>query len=192
YETPLGLAPLDVEFLRRLAECEGVTHHPSVHDVEHSVQIEVPFLQSALGETPLVPIVVGQFDAAATERMAEILLRLMDDRTLIVASSDFTHYGASFGYLPFHSDIEENIRMLDLGAYTMIEEKDCRGFMKYCDETGATICGRDAIGILLSMLGPESEAHRLSYQTSGNLTGEWDHSVSYLSVAFTGNWSLPG
>ena len=76
----------------------------------------------------------------------------MDDRTALVVSSDFTHYGPNFGYVPFRTNVAENLRQLDGGAMEKILAGDPDGFAAYCEDTGATICGQDAIGVLLRML----------------------------------------
>ena len=188
YATPLGEVPLDTAFI------DALLRHPMFHTVaqahqgEHSVQIEIPLLQKALGDFLLVPIVVGQLDLAASRSMAEILLSLVDEETLVTVSSDFTHYGSNYGYAPFKEDIPENLEKLDMGAYAQIRDRDAQGFYNYIQETGATICGRCPITVLLSMLPGDAEAHSLRYDTSGALTKDFSNSVSYLSVGFTGAW----
>jgi AmmeMemoRadiSam system protein A len=57
--------------------------------------------------------------------------------------------------------------------------------------TGATICGRSPIAIMLAMLPAEAKVQLLKYDTSGNLTGDWSHCVSYVSAAVTGQWKSP-
>ena len=64
------------------------------------------------------------------------------------------------------------------------ERADAEGFAAYCEETGATICGQDPIGVLLRMLPAGFTASELAYDTSGRVTGDFDHSVSYASLAF--------
>ena len=65
-----------------------------------------------------------------------------------------------------------------------ILELDRDGFDRYVVETGATICGRVAIDVLLGMLQPATRAELVAYDTSGRMTGDWNHSVSYASIAF--------
>jgi len=68
-----------------------------------------------------------------------------------------------------------------------IQVLDARGFVDYVDQTGATICGRAGIALLLEILKPLGDvtASELTYTTSGSLTGEWSTSVSYCAIAFT-------
>ena len=186
--TPLGEVALDLEFIRDLKKHNIIKTIPSAHDGEHSVQIEVPLLQKVLGDFKLVPIVVGQLDLAATHRLAKVLLGLIDENTLVVASSDFTHYGASFRYTPFKEDISENLKKLAMDAFGFIEKKDLEGFFGHLEKTRDTICGRCPVGILLAMLPADSKANLEYYDTSGNLTGNYSSSVSYLSITFSGKW----
>jgi hypothetical protein len=136
----------------------------------------------------LVPIVVGQLTPESAREIAGVLRPLLDEDTLVVASSDFTHYGADFDYVPFRDDIRGNLEKLDLGAWSQIEKKDLDGFSKYIDDTGATICGRCPIEVLLAMLPEAAQPHRLHYETSGDSTGDFSHCVDYLCAAFTGAW----
>lgn len=188
YVTPLGEVPLDTAFLDALRRHPHFRTIPPAHEGEHSVQIQVPLLQVALGPFRLVPIVVGRLDRDTTHAMARVLRGLVDRETLVVVSSDFTHYGARFDYVPFRDDIAENLRSLDLGACGAIEARDADAFADYVSRTGATICGRHAIGLLLAMLDPDTKVHRLTYDTSGRAMNDYTSSVSYLAVAFTGGW----
>jgi len=187
-ETPFGRQALDVEFIKKLRKYPEVQSIEQVHQHEHSVQIELPMLQYVLDDFKLVPIVVGRLDEDLIRKLAKILLENIDDETLVVVSSDFTHYGKAFGYLPFSNDIENNLKALDMGAFRYIENGDFTGFLEYIDTTGATICGRYPIAILLAMLPENTSVELLNYQTSGHITGDWSHCVSYLSAAVTGKW----
>jgi AmmeMemoRadiSam system protein A len=84
--------------------------------------------------------------------------------------------------------LKENIERLDMGALTTIAKCDDEAFSEYIEKTGATICGRRAICVLLAMLGADADAQLLRYDTSGRIGGDYSNSVSYLSVAFPGTW----
>ena len=188
YETPLGQIPLDMEFIGGLLEYPLFQNVPRAHKYEHSVQIELPLLQHSQKDFKLVPIVAGHCSAKTVKRAGSILKSLVDDETLVVASSDFTHYGRNYSYVPFTENIPEQIKKLDMGAYEYIADLDSEGFLDYKRRTGATICGYVPIAILLSMLDEPTEAKLLKYTTSGEITGDFSNSVSYLSVAFCGTW----
>lgn len=188
YKTPLGEVPLDVDFVTALKGHRLFSTVSATDEVEHSVQIQVPLLQRALGNFRLVPIVIGEIDAETADQMAKILCGLVDEKTLVIASSDFTHYGPTFGYVPFRDDVAANLEKLDMGAYEYIAAKNADGFADYVKETGATICGEAPIRVLLEMLPPDSSVHMLKYDTSGRITGDYRNSVSYLSIGFRGQW----
>jgi AmmeMemoRadiSam system protein B/AmmeMemoRadiSam system protein A len=188
YSTPLGEVPLDTHFIEKLKTNPMFLNVSGAHQNEHSVQIEVPLLQYAQPNFKLVPIVAGQCSPAQINSAANTLLSLVDSDTLVVASSDFVHYGSNYGYTPFGENIPEQIKKLDMGAYEHIANLDSKGFLEYKRKTGATICGYIPIAILLAMVEEPTEAELMQYATSGELMGDFTNSVSYLSVAFTGKW----
>lgn len=188
YETPLGQVPLDVEFIDRLLEYSMFQNVPQAHKAEHSVQIEVPLLQYLQTDFELVPIVAGQCSLKTVKKAGTILRSLIDEQTLVVASSDFVHYGPRFGYVPFRENVREQIKKLDMGAYEFIAALDCEGFVEYKKKTGATICGYIPISILLSMLDESAKAQMMKYTNSGEVTGDYSNPVSYLSAVVSGVW----
>jgi AmmeMemoRadiSam system protein A len=116
---------------------------------------------------------------------------MVDEDTLLVVSSDFVHYGSGHGYVPFTENIPERIKQLDMGAYQHIAKLDAKGFLEYKRKTRATICGAVPIAILLSMMSETSKVHLVRYATSGELTGDFSNSVSYMAIAFSGEWENP-
>ncbi len=190
--TPLGVTPIDLEFVAKLRENSFVALSDKIHLGEHSVQMQLPMLQRALPQGfKIVPIVVGALDEPTRSMAANALLRLCDSKTVVIASSDFTHYGASFDYVPFKDDIKDNIKKLDMGAFDKIKAIDPFGLRNYIDTTGDTICGEASIGILLRMLPKDASCSLLSYDSSGLQSGDFSNSVSYMSIAFSGKWPEP-
>ncbi len=188
YETPLGQIPLDVELINELLKYPLFQNVPKAHQDEHSVQIELPLLQYGQKDFKLVPIVAGSCSLQTIAKAGNILKSLVDAETLVVASSDFVHFGPNYGYVPFKENIPEQIKELDMGAYKHIAGLDAKGFLEYKYNTGATICGYVPIAILLSMLNEPAKAELIKYATSGELTNDFTNSVSYLSVVFSGSW----
>ncbi len=189
YETPLGQIPLDVEFINKLFKFPMFQNVPHAHEYEHSVQIELPLLQYRQKDFKLVPIVAGRCSPDTIRKVSDILKGLIDGETLVIASSDFTHYGPNYGYVPFSENIPEKLKKLDMGAYEYIAKLDSYGFLEYKQRTGATICGYVPIAMLISMMDKSAKVELMKYATSGELTGDFTNSVSYLSVAFSGKWS---
>ncbi len=188
YQTPLGEVPLDVEFINKLLKYPQFQNVSVAHQYEHSVQIELPLLQYCQDDFKFVPIVAGQCSLETIQQAAAVLKGMVDRDTLVIASSDFTHYGPNYSYVPFSENIPEKIKELDMGAYKQIANLDAKGFLEYKDKTGTTICGSVPIAILLSMLSKQSEVHLVKYATSGEQAGDFTNSVSYLSAAFSGQW----
>jgi AmmeMemoRadiSam system protein B/AmmeMemoRadiSam system protein A len=92
FETPLGHIPVDMAALRSLADLKQVVRSDPAHAQEHSLEVQLPFLQKVLGPFSLVPLSVG---AATVEEVAEVLERLWGGpETLIVISTDMSHYHA--------------------------------------------------------------------------------------------------
>lgn len=185
FKTPLGLIPIDKKACADLLSHELYANLPQAHEYEHSLEVQLPFLQEVLGDFTLVPIVIGQLRDGDAATIAASLKKLLDEKTIVIASSDFTHYGAGFDYLPFTDNVKENLRKLDLGAVEVIWKLDASGFDAYVEETGATICGRYPIRILLETLPKDARGQLLKYETSGDMTGDYSHCVSYVSMVFT-------
>lgn len=189
FRTPLGDLAADTAFIAQLRKLPFVTCEPAAHQREHSDQIQLPLIQACLATNiPVVCIICGQFDAKHLVSSAEALRRLLDDGTLVVASSDFTHYGASYGYVPFTQDVEKNIETLDMGVFDLFARKDLPGFLKYLNDTGATVCGRDPLAFLLAMMPPSAAVEKTAYDTSGRQLNDTRNSVSYIGALVRGTW----
>ncbi len=192
FSTPLGELKVDTEFVARMRKLPFVTQQPEAHTREHSDQIQLPLIQACLSTNlPVVCMVCGQFDATNLMAAAAAFKELLDNRTLMVASSDFTHYGANYGYVPFDKDVLKNLETLDMGIFELFMRKDVAGFMKMLDETGATVCGRDPLAFLLAMMPADAKVERTAYETSGHLLHDTHNSVSYIGALVTGSWESP-
>jgi AmmeMemoRadiSam system protein B/AmmeMemoRadiSam system protein A len=189
YETPLGQIPLDIEFIDKLLKFPVFQNLPHAFNGENSVEMELPLLQYCCKDFKLVPIVAGQCSPETIRKAGSILRSFVDSETLVVASSDFTHYGPRFSYVPFTENVPEQIKKLDMGAYEYIAKLDSEGFLEYKRKTGATICGYIPIAVLLSMLDKDTRVSLAKYTTSGEITGDFSNPVSYLSVIFSGVWA---
>jgi AmmeMemoRadiSam system protein B/AmmeMemoRadiSam system protein A len=185
YATPLGDVPLDRPVCLKLVAHELHVRADEFQTPEHSIEAELPFLQVALGSFRLVPILVGYLGPGDAEKIAAALREYLTPSTLVVISSDFTHYGPSYEYVPFTKDIEQNLHKLDFGAVDLILAKDYDGYVKYMRNPAPTICGQFPIEVLLKLLPAEAEGRLLKYDTSGHITGDWSLSVSYVSAMFT-------
>lgn len=184
YETPLGRMAVDLEAVRSLArrpEFES-TAHPFVH--EHAIEMQLPFLHERAPAAKLVPILVGDVHGESVAGVAAGLAALMDARTLLVVSSDFTHYGPQYGYVPFQEEVPQRLEALDRQAIAALTERRPEDFDELLGRTGATICGRHALAVLLQVAGDDWRGELCAYTTSGEITGDYTNSVSYACLAF--------
>ncbi len=201
FVTPLGPVPLDVDALRQILfsplftarslNYRKVAKHPQVHEYEYGVEALLPYLQERLHEFKLVPIVVGRltdaggkFNPATVDAIVRVLRPVITDRTLVVASSSFTHFGNDFSNRPFNDNIIANIEHLDREAFDCVMAMDTKCFEKYLDATKNVIDGRHPIEILMKLMPPQVQPRILGYDTSASKTGDLNRSVSYAAFTF--------
>jgi len=189
YKTPLGLVEIsdDAALISKdLLKEALLVQDNKIHKEEHSLEVQLPFLQSMLSDFTLIPIVIGgktNYEDLVT--IADILKRYADADTLVVVSSDFTHYGPQYGYTPFKDKQNENLRKLAEQASVPIINLDSEGFNEHCSTTKDTICGRSPIIILLNIFkDTDTEVRVAHFDTSGRMLGDYSNSVTYLSFVF--------
>jgi AmmeMemoRadiSam system protein B/AmmeMemoRadiSam system protein A len=193
FATPLGEVALDREaiaVLRKRPEFQGPA---AAHGPEHSLEVQLPFLQLVLPEARIVPVLVGlETDRELCRRMAEELLELIDAQTIVVASSDFTHHGARYGYEPFAGDTKLGDTLVELARTTSerLTQLDPTGFWYQVEVSGDTVCGRRPLAVLGELLegGFAGSGRVIDVTTSGHVSGDWALSVSYVAAAFEGRW----
>src|SRR5262249_58626953 len=131
---------------------------------------------------PTVPLQLGPPALGDAASLPAAPRRLLDPDTLLVASSDLFHYGRRFGYLPVPATdaatVTAAIRRLDQGVLDRLVAGDADGFSRYVEETGATVCGRNPIEVLLRALPSGVRGEQLAYTTSLELTGAYEHSLT--------------
>ncbi len=184
YRTPLGDVPVDEELAALLLE-EGrgeVVVAPELHRREHSLEVQLPFLQSTLGAFHLVPIVMGRQDEPHPSRLGEavaaaVRARGPDARVLLVASTDLSHY---------YDD--ERARALDGVLVDDLARFDADALARDLAAGRCEACGG---GPLLATLHAASalgatRAEVLSYATSGDVSGDRDDVVGYVAAALYG------
>jgi AmmeMemoRadiSam system protein B len=192
WQTPLGSLQSDVEYIKRVGEYSGLKVDERIHAGEHSIEVQLPFLQFVLKgiKGPRIAAITCS-DDVSYEKIAGAVIKAADDlkrKIVIIASSDFTHFGASYGYTPFSRNIKESMYKLDNGAIGHIMGLDPSKFLDYVDEKEATICGRNPISVALQcakLIGAR-KAGLLKYYTSADIMGEADYAtaVGYAGIVF--------
>ena len=187
-ETPLGLVRIDQNFAKDLLNKSDLVVSEAAHSSEHCLEVQLPFLQFVNKKfeekIKILPIVVSH-DIDLKKLSLDLKETIMDSnkKVTVIISSDFTHYGQDYGFVPFTKDIAENQKKLDLGAFEFIKSLDVKGFTDYVGATGATICGAMPIAVLLGCL-KQAKAELLRYYASGDVAGDYRNSVGYMSVMF--------
>ena len=166
-ESPLGEVPLDPDGARVAAALPQVVVSERAHEAEHSLEVQLPFLQRVLGDFALVPLVVGR---ASVDEVEEVIDALWGGpQTLIVISTDLSHY------LPY-----DTCRALDAETAKRILSFDTANL----DDDQA--CGAYALrGFLASAKKRRLEGHLLDLRNSGDTAGDRSRVVGYGSFAFS-------
>ena len=166
FETPLGRIPVDRDAINRIVTLRQVTTSPAAHAHEHSLEVQLPFLQTVLGDFQLVPLAVG--DATADD-VAEVIEALWGGpETLFVVSSDLSHY------LPYR-------------AAQQIDGSTCAAIARLQSlDNHEQACGATPLnGLLLAARHHRLRPHLLDLRNSGDTAGDRERVVGYAAFAFT-------
>lgn len=188
WETPLGTVGVDTKFISKLMKkCAFVEDDTTAHFNEHSVEVQLPFLQFVFKNKKLkfVPLVLASNDIDVLKKLGEAMASI-DKNVCVIASSDFTHYGVGYGYVPFADKRKERMYDLDKKAIDFITSLDTSGFVSHINKTHATICG--FAPILTTMFAVKALGSKkgslLKYYTSGDVIRDYSSAVGYASIIF--------
>lgn len=186
YEMPGGRVPIDREAVATLKKNPAFVSIAGLDRDEHSLELQLPFLQAAIKSFRLVPLYVGQMSPQHFASAAHTIMSCMDDDSLLVASSDFTHFGPNYGYEPFKDNLPTRLAGLADQSAASLLTCDFDGFAEHMQTTDDTICGQGPILLLLRILSMKSgaQAVRAAFDTSGHMTGDYANSVTYQSFVF--------
>lgn len=173
YETPFGLVPVDTELLQAIEQ--HITLNRVSQDMEHSLEIQLPFLQYVLGDFALTPIMMGEQDWESALELGEALAKAIGkEPILLVASTDLSH---------FHR-YEIAVR-LDQLVLDHITAYDPEGLARTLAMQKAEACGGGpvmAVMVAARKLGA-NRAVLLKYMNSGDVTGDRSSVVGYAAAA---------
>ena len=166
FSTPLGEIPIDQALVARLRPLPQVCVHERCHAPEHSLEVQLPFLQRALGAFSLLPLVVG--DASPAE-VADVLRAVWGGpETLIVISSDLSHY---LPYAEARRSDHAAVQCIVDGKSTLTHDQAC----------GATAVN----GLLEALHGRDLEPTVIDLRNSGDTAGDRERVVGYVAVTFS-------
>jgi hypothetical protein len=179
YRTPLGVVPVDEEFAGEMVNLQTVVQ-PNVeaHMGEHSLEVQVPFLQVALKDFAMVPLIMGSQDFAVCEALADclhVVIKKTKKRVLVVGSTDLSHY------YPYSEAVG-----LDTVVRQHLEAYDIRGFLTSLRKGTCEACGAGPIisTMLLSQKLGATRSKVLKYANSGDVSGDRSGVVGYISCVF--------
>lgn len=165
FETPLGEVEVDTATVARLATLPGVVERDDAFAREHALEVQLPFLQAVLGDFLLVPLVVGN---ARRDEVSAVIEAVYDASTLIVVSSDLSHY---------HD--YDSCQRLDRRTSAHIEQLDSAAL----DPDDA--CGAYPLRGLLDVARQHGwRVHTLDLRNSGDTEGDRRQVVGYGAYAF--------
>jgi len=189
FETPFGVLKVNQEIVKELKEkTELIENNGGVHNDDHSVEVQLPFLQfvnkDKINEIKIVPLLIGKISFEECLELGEALSEI-DDITLII-STDFTHYGDEFNYKPFIYSIQNNIKNIDSKIFQFILNQDLARLKEYVERVKNNTCGILPIYVLLKFCKQSfiKNSRLLSYYNSMDISGDKNKSVSYASFIF--------
>jgi len=177
-ETPLGRIEVDEAMAQALIDQDELfIDEPQAFDKEHSLEVQLPFIQTVFPSgVKIVPVIMGQADLATCRKAAESVKSIIGNRTdvLIVVSSDMSH---------FHDDA--TARGMDGQALKLIEALDAEQLWRQCARRNLEMCGFVPVTtalFLAKMTGLSAQV--LTYGNSGDVTGDRTSVVGYGAVIF--------
>ncbi|MFH1673890.1 MAG: AmmeMemoRadiSam system protein B [Pseudomonadota bacterium] len=170
YRTPLGDVPL-AKAVTELRKQPGITSLARAHTAEHSLEVQLPFLQEVLERFDLIPLVVGDVDP---QSLADTLLPYINKNTLVVASTDLSHYYPYKKAVSMDSICTKAISSLDFDA------------MRKCEA-----CGKLPVLTLMHIARAKGwNGVMIDYKNSGDTGGLKNRVVGYAGIAFTGGLNM--
>ena len=179
FKTPLGSVAVDEELAKKIiSEHKEFYFDKSVFEREHSLEVQLPFLQEVFEDFKIVPILMGQPSFEVTESLADTLANVLKGRedVLIVISTDMSHY---------HDDT--TARKMDHATIETIKKLDARRFWDLCTVRKLEMCGFVPVttALLYAQKMGLTDINVLRYANSGDVTGEKDRVVGYTSITFS-------
>ncbi|MFH1481347.1 MAG: AmmeMemoRadiSam system protein B [Pseudomonadota bacterium] len=177
YRTPLGLVPVDRDFAKRMLNKErNIQWVAHAHAMEHSLEIQIPFLQSVLKEFRIIPILMGDQDFGTCNDLAQQIIDTLGraEKTLLLASTDLSH---------FHN--YDGAKELDSEFVRQVSGFDPKGLSGSLSSGRCEACGGGAaVTVMLAAKAfGANQSVILHYANSGDVTGDRRGVVGYLSSA---------
>lgn len=173
YETPIGTASVDASLAADIASATGFTYIEQAHKAEHSVEIQVPFVQKILPKAKIVPIVMGVPSEATVSRLAEGLKKATDGKkVLLIASTDLSHFLT-----------KEQANQKDKETIELIRELKADEIIRKCQKRENIMCGGGPVAATLLWAKDKAGVKILRYSDSSEASQDESRVVGYLAAA---------
>lgn len=179
WQTPLGDVPIESKLASQLrADCPGLQEDSVAHQREHSLEVELPFLQVLSPDFSFVPVAVGTLHYEDLKRTGEGVARTLEstaDEVLVVTSSDMNHY-----------EDDETTREKDHKAIQCMLSLDPLGLYEICRQEHISMCGLGPAVVMLTAMNRlgVKKAQLVRHATSGDVSGDRDEVVGYAGMTF--------
>jgi AmmeMemoRadiSam system protein B len=174
YETPLGKILVNQDLSEKLiSESEIIYSGTEGHKYEHALEVQLPFLQTVLKDFKLIPMVIGDQRREFISELADVLASVTDDKTLLVASSDLSHFYT-----------KEQAKILDDRVVDHINHFKYEELLNDIESKRCEACGGGGIVALMRALKLKnySNSKVIAHTDSGDITGDDKEVVGYLSA----------
>lgn len=179
FRTPLGDVPIDAHLALELRkECPALQEDAVAHKREHSLEVELPFVQVLDPGLSFVPIAIGSLHFAELAETGQGIARVLSQRAeeiLIVTSSDLNHY-----------EDQATTRVKDQKAIDQLLHLDAEGLLRTCREHHISMCGLGPAIVMLTALRDmgAKTAQLIRHSTSGDVNGDYSAVVGYAGLVF--------
>jgi hypothetical protein len=192
WQTPLGVCRTDQDLAESILKLSRTARKDEFgHRTEHSIEVQLPFLQAVLDEVKFVPVVMkGLRVIDESEDLANAIIAAagkLKRRVLVIATSDFTHYGQKYNFAPFKDKDKRLVRkvaQMDRQAIDAIAKLDHIGFLRHIVKSNSNICGYAAItaGILFARKTGVKKMDLLKYYASAEVNKDKKNFVGYAAL----------
>ncbi|MHC1604873.1 MAG: AmmeMemoRadiSam system protein B [Candidatus Methanofastidiosia archaeon] len=189
WQTPLGTATIDNKLASKIisnSEIIDIDHR--AHEYEHSIEIQLPFLQYLRKDITFVPLSLGMQDLDSVIDVAQAINKTIKEDVGVIASSDLVHFGRNYRYAPFVGDEKETLEWIekhDRQVLSFVVEKDVEGLYDFLSNLDYTMCGYGPASVaMLVSSNFDLEGKVLNYSTSYDVSHDSGTVVGYGAVIF--------
>jgi len=183
YETPLGIAQIDKTLAQKIARNSGFDFNPSAHQAEHSIEVQIPFIQKVLPQAKIVPILMGAPTQDVVLTLADSLIKTISGTNiLVVVSTDLSHYYS-----------KSNANVIDAQTITLLKRFDTEALLQKIQRGENIMCGGGGVvsSLLYTKYFGSAAIDILQYADSSMTCGPPSEVVGYMAAALYSESTQP-